>query len=85
MRGFGARGRRIAEGSDRGVGVGVDVDGVEDQLIGAASTVCRSENSDIGQVTVTAVAGQLVEQQRTELNAEDAVALIENEARAAYC
>ncbi|AGF73617.1 DUF732 domain-containing protein [Corynebacterium halotolerans] len=64
---------------------GIDVNGVEDQLIGAASTVCRAEESGIGEVTVTAVAGQLVEQQRTELTAEDAVALIENEARAAYC
>lgn len=64
---------------------GIDVAGVEDQLIGAASTVCRAEDSDIGQVTVTAVAGQLVEQQRTDLNPEAAVSLIENEARAAYC
>lgn len=75
---------------------GVDVAGVEDQLIGAALTVCRSEGGDssdiaeqqerdAGTVTVGAVAGQLLEQGRTELEQEETVALIENEARAAYC
>ncbi len=70
---------------------GIDIEGVEDQLIGAASTVCRpadqgeGEGAAVAEVTVGAVAGQLQEQGRTELDQEDAAALIENEARAAYC
>lgn len=66
-------------------GEGIDVEGVEDQLIGAAGTVCRDDGSGVDQVTVTAVAGQLVAQGRTDLEPAEIVPLIENAARGAYC
>lgn len=50
---------------------GVNVDGVEDQLVGAAQASCQGD-----AVTVPAVAGQLIEQGRTELSHEDVVQLI---------
>ena len=50
---------------------GVDIDGVEDQLVGAAQASCQGD-----AVTVPAVAGQLIEQGRTELSHEDVVQLI---------
>lgn len=50
---------------------GVNVDGVEDQLVGAAQASCQGD-----AVTVPAVAGQLIEQGRTELSHEEVVQLI---------
>ncbi|HIX79282.1 MAG TPA: hypothetical protein H9978_04960 [Candidatus Corynebacterium faecipullorum] len=50
---------------------GVNIDGVEDQLVGAAQASCQGDT-----VTVPAVAGQLIEQGRTELSHEDVVQLI---------
>lgn len=50
---------------------GVNVDGVEDQLVGAAQASCQGD-----AVTVPAVAGQLIEQGRTELSHEDVVQLL---------
>lgn len=50
---------------------GVNIDGVEDQLVGAAQASCQGD-----AVTVPAVAGQLIEQGRTELSHEDVVQLI---------
>ena len=41
---------------------GVNVEGVEDQLLGAGKAAC-----DENEVTISAVAGQLVEQQRTKM------------------
>ncbi|OFP20177.1 hypothetical protein HMPREF2996_07275 [Corynebacterium sp. HMSC066C02] len=52
-------------------GKGVNIDGVEDQLVGAAQASCQGD-----AVTVPAVAGQLIEQGRTELSHEDVVQLI---------
>lgn len=62
---------------------GVDVAGVEASLVGTASTVCASEGD--ANVTASAVAGQLIEQGRTELEHGEATELIEESARAAYC
>ena len=66
-------------------GEGINVEGVEDQLIGAAGTVCRDDGSGVDEVTVMAVAGQLVAQDRTDREPAEIVPLIENAARAAYC
>lgn len=60
---------------------GVNVDGVEDQLIGAAGAACSLEDN----VTIPAVAGQLIEQNRTDMDHAELVGLIENQARSAYC
>ena len=55
---------------------GVNVDGVEDQVVGAAQASCQGDS-----VTVPAVAGQLVEQGRTELSHEELVRLITEQGR----
>lgn len=61
---------------------GIDTAGVEDQIIGAAATVCDTEGQN---VIVPAAAGQLVEQGKTELSPEEAASLIESAANSAYC
>lgn len=63
----------------------IDVAGVEDQLIGTATTICNPEGTGIDQATVPAVAGQLVEQGRTDRSAEELTQLIVDNARQAYC
>lgn len=60
---------------------GINVGGVEDQLITAARAACNQED----QVTVQAIAGQLIEQGRTELAIGEVVTLIEDTARTGYC
>lgn len=56
---------------------GVKTDGVEDQLIGAAQASCQGD-----AVTVPAVAGQLIEQGRSELSHEQLTQLITEQGRA---
>ncbi|OFT58795.1 hypothetical protein [Corynebacterium sp. HMSC05E07] len=56
---------------------GVNTDGVEDQLIGAAQAACQGDT-----VTVPAVAGQLIEQGRSELSHEQLTQLITEQGRA---
>jgi len=56
---------------------GVNTDGVEDQLIGAAQASCQGDT-----VTVPAVAGQLIEQGRSELSHEQLTQLITEQGRA---
>lgn len=62
---------------------GVKTDGVEAQMIGTANTVCQEEKDY--RTTVRAVAGQLIEQNRTDLPLDRAAAVIETAAREAYC
>lgn len=62
---------------------GVDVAGVENQLIGTASTVCAGDGASAA--TAGAVAGQLIEQGRTDLAHEEVTQLIETSAREVYC
>lgn len=64
---------------------GVDVEGVEDQLIGTASVVCGSEGAPLDGATIGAVAGQLIEQGRTTKAFEELVTSIDSSARKAYC
>ena len=59
---------------------GVNVDGVEDQLLGAGKAAC-----DENDVTLSAVAGQLVEQQRTKMGFEELSKLITDSARTGIC
>lgn len=56
-----------------------------DQLVGLARTVCAEDNEDGGRVTAEAVAGQLVEQKKTDLDQQDAAQLLVDTARAEYC
>lgn len=62
---------------------GVKTDGVEDQILGTVNTVCHEEEDY--RTTVRAVAGQLIEQNRTDLPLDRAAAVIETAAREAYC
>lgn len=59
---------------------GVNVDGVEDQLLGAGKAAC-----DENEVTIAAVAGQLIEQQRTTMGFEELSQLIKDSARSGIC
>lgn len=64
---------------------GIDIEGVESQLIGTASIVCSDDAGEFGRATVSAVAGQLVNQDRTDKSVEDVTAIIEAGAKNAYC
>lgn len=59
---------------------GVNVEGVQDQLIGTGNSVCNGDD-----ITVPAVAGQLIEQNRSTLGHEELVTLMQDQARKAYC
>lgn len=59
---------------------GVNVEGNEEQLVGTARTICGGST-----VTRDAVAGQLVEQQATDMNVEELSELIESAARDNLC
>lgn len=59
---------------------GVNVDGIEDQLTATGATVCADD-----LITRDAVAGQLVEQRRTDMDALGVAALISDTARANLC
>ena len=60
---------------------GIDIKGHESEMIGAAGVVCSNEFP----AAVNAVAGQLVEQQRTTLSVEEVSQLITDTAQKSYC
>jgi hypothetical protein len=64
---------------------GIDIDGVEDQLIGTAATVCGDGGNALTAATLPAVAGQLVEQGRTDRTVDEVAALVESAAKNTYC
>ena len=59
---------------------GVKIEGTEDQLLATAGTLCGGET-----ITRDAVAGQLIEQQRTSLDYEQLIKLIDDAAHANLC
>ena len=59
---------------------GVKVDGVEDQLLGAGQGACGDND-----ITIPAVAGQLIEQQRSDMDYEELTRLLQDNARSALC
>ena len=59
---------------------GVKVDGVEDQLLGAGQAACGED-----EITIPAVAGQLIEQQRSDMDFEELTKLLQDNARSALC
>lgn len=59
---------------------GVNVDGLEDQLTATGFTVCDDDT-----ITRDAVAGQLVEQRRTDMDARTVATLLSDTARANLC
>lgn len=66
-------------------GAGIQIKGVEDQLIGVAVEVCRARAKNENDVTLHAVAGQLVEQKRSRLDPKGTANAIASAASAAYC
>ncbi|WP_026196071.1 hypothetical protein [Corynebacterium lubricantis] len=58
----------------------VNVDSVQDQLIGTAQTICGGDT-----VTRDAVAGQLIEQGRTDLTHAELTKLLDDSAHANLC
>ncbi|BAC19518.1 hypothetical protein HMPREF0290_0158 [Corynebacterium efficiens YS-314] len=67
---------------------GIDVEGVEEQMIATAGTVCRSLEEGTDNVTVDAIAGQLIVQNRVDVPEERAgevSALIRETAERTYC
>lgn len=62
---------------------GIKVDGIEGQLVGAAQTVCSDD--PLASVTAGAVAGQLIEQGRTDRPVDEVTRTLETAARDAYC
>lgn len=59
---------------------GVNVDGLEDQLTATGFTVCDDDT-----ITRDAVAGQMVEQRRTDMDAGTVATLLSDTARANLC
>ena len=67
---------------------GINVEGVEDQMIATAGTVCRSLEEGTNTVTADAIAGQLIVQNRVDVPEERAgevSALIRETAERTYC
>lgn len=67
---------------------GIDVDGVEEPLIATAGTVCRALEGGDDNVTVDAIAGQLITQGRVDVPEERAgevSTLIRETAERTYC
>lgn len=67
------------------VTAGVDVDGVEDQLIGTGRAACAEVPEEERQVIALAIAGQLVAQERSQDSAEQVAKIIATSAKKAYC
>ncbi|WJZ03864.1 DUF732 domain-containing protein [Corynebacterium freiburgense] len=63
----------------------VKVEGIEDQLIAAATEVCRANELGQQSFTVDAVAGQLIEQGRSSQSPEEVAKIIADAAKSAYC
>lgn len=59
---------------------GLNIEGVEDQLTATGASVCANDT-----ITRDAVAGQLVEQRRTDMNPEAVGQLLTDTARANLC
>ena len=64
---------------------GIDVAGVEDQLIGTGRAACADAPEEERQVIALAIAGQLVAQGRSQDSAEEVAKTIASSAKKAYC
>ncbi|WP_394281101.1 hypothetical protein [Corynebacterium sp.] len=65
---------------DEIAGSDINVENVESQLIGTAHTICGGES-----ITRDAVAGQLIEQGRTDLDHQEVTKLLDDAAHANLC
>lgn len=66
-------------------GKSININGVEDQLIGTAAAVCQAKGAENADVMAIAVAGQLVSQGRTQGKPEEVATTIASAAKSAYC
>lgn len=64
---------------------GIDIAGVEDQLIGTGRAACADAPEEERQVIALAIAGQLVAQGRSQESAEEVAKTIASSAKKAYC
>lgn len=64
---------------------GIDVAGVEDQLIGTGRAACADAPEEERQAIALAIAGQLVAQGRSQESAEEVAKTIASSAKKAYC
>lgn len=64
---------------------GIDVAGVEDQLIGTGRAACADAPEEEREVIALAIAGQLVAQGRSQESAEEVAKTIASSAKKAYC
>ncbi|OHR22186.1 hypothetical protein HMPREF2787_06255 [Corynebacterium sp. HMSC061H03] len=80
---------KLSEADDSYLGAlekaGIDVDGVEDQLIGTGRAACADAPEEERQVIALAIAGQLVAQGRSQESAEEVAKTIASSAKKAYC
>lgn len=80
---------KLSEADDSYLGAlekaGIDVDGVEDQLIGTGRAACADAPEEERQVIALAIAGQLVAQGRSQDSAEEVAKIIASSAEKAYC
>lgn len=80
---------KLSEADDSYLGAlekaGIDVDGVEDQLIGTGRAACADVPEEERQVIALAIAGQLVAQDRSQDSAEEVAKIIASSAEKAYC
>ncbi|MDO4929166.1 MAG: DUF732 domain-containing protein [Corynebacterium sp.] len=64
---------------------GIDVAGIESEMVSAGMMVCGDTTDALTQATVDAVAGQVIEQQRTTASHDTVVAEIKEQASKTYC
>lgn len=80
---------KLSEADDSYLGAlekaGIDVDGVEDQLIGTGRAACADAPEEERQVIALAIAGQLVAQGRSQESAEEVAKTIASSAKKVYC
>lgn len=80
---------KLSEADDSYLGAlekaGIDVVGVEDQLIGTGRAACADAPEEERQVIALAIAGQLVAQDRSQDSAEEVAKTIASSAKKAYC
>ncbi|MBZ8176642.1 hypothetical protein GSS88_02365 [Corynebacterium sp. 3HC-13] len=62
---------------------GVDVSTLEDTIVATAQTYCQ--DGEQSHTLIKAIAGQLVEQHRTDKSVDEVAAMIEKAAKNAYC
>ncbi|WP_258867098.1 DUF732 domain-containing protein [Corynebacterium amycolatum] len=80
---------KLSEADDSYLGAlekaGIDVAGVEDQLIGTGRAACADAPEEEREVIALAIAGQLVAQGRSQESAEEVAKTIASSAKKAYC